>query len=585
MANYFPLIVNAGNSTIDELPAGDNLNLASSDIVNAGNITANYFYGNGAGLTGIIVAAGNGIVNGNSNISVTANSNILMGVSGVANVLVLSNTGAFITGTLSSTGNATVGNISTTSLELDSGSYTTTIKGNASSTGDYTLTLPANDGSSDQYLQTDGSGNLSWSTISSTSITNGNSNVVVNPNANVTISSAGNANVIVVTGTGANITGTLSVSGNANVGNIGTAILTATGNITGANLVTSGVLSVTGNANIGNIGTAILTATGNVTGANLVTGGVLSVTGNANVGNIGTAIVTATGNVTGANLVTGGVLSVTGNANIGNIGTTLITATGNVTGANLVTGGVLSVTGNANIGNIGTAIVTATGNITGANLVTGGVLSVTGNANIGNLSVSGTIAGNGSPLTALNASNISTGTVGTARLGTGTANAQTWLRGDSSWANIQTGLLVVDDIVTSASFNVLLSNAANASYTTTVTTSSTELYFNPGTGVLSATNFNSLSDQNFKTNVIRLSNASTMLNELNGYSFDWKDSVSGSSYGVIAQEVEKVLPNAVTEENGRKSVNYNAVTALLIETVKDLNQQVKDLRAEIDKLK
>ena len=64
MANYFPLIVNAGNSTIDELPAGDNLNLASSDIVNAGNITANYFYGNGAGLTGIIVSAGNGIVNG-----------------------------------------------------------------------------------------------------------------------------------------------------------------------------------------------------------------------------------------------------------------------------------------------------------------------------------------------------------------------------------------------------------------------------------------------------------------------------------------------------------------------------------------
>jgi hypothetical protein len=459
----------------------------------------------------------------------------------------------------------------------------------------------------------------------------------VTGNANIGNIGANNAIFTLVTGTVTtnaqpNITSTgtlssLSVSGNANIGNIGTAIITATGNVTGANLVTGGVLSVTGNANIGNIGannaiftlvtgtvttaaqpnitstgtlsslsvsgnanignigTTLITATGNITGANLVTGGVLSVTGNANIGNIGTTLITATGNITGANLVTGGVLSVTGNANIGNIGTAIVTATGNITGANLVTGGVLSVTGNANIGNIGTTLITATGNITGANLITGGVLSVTGNANIGNLSVSGTIAGNGNPLTALNASNISTGTVGTARLGSNTANAQTWLRGDSSWANIQTGILINDDAVSNSSFNVLLSNTANANYTTTVTISSAALYFNPATGVLSATNFNSLSDQNFKTNVIRLSNASTMLNELNGYSFDWKDSVSGSSYGVIAQEVEKVLPNAVTEQNGRKSVNYNAVTALLIETVKDLNQQVKDLRTEIDKLK
>jgi hypothetical protein len=142
--------------------------------------------------------------------------------------------------------------------------------------------------------------------------------------------------------------------------------------ITAVGTLTS--LSVSGNANIGNIGTAgLITATGNIQGANLVTGGVLSVTSNANIGNIGTAgLITATGNIQGANLVTGGVLSVTSNANIGNIGTAgLITATGNITGANLVTSGVLSVTSNANIGNIGTAgLITATGNITGANVIT-----------------------------------------------------------------------------------------------------------------------------------------------------------------------------------------------------------------------
>lgn len=47
-----------------------------------------------------------------------------------------------------------------------------------------------------------------------------------------------------------------------------------------------------------------------------------------------------------------------------------------------------------------------------------------------------------------------------------------------------------------------------------------------------------------KTNLKRINNSIVLINELNGYSFDWKDH-NGSSYGVIAQEVEKVLPHAV----------------------------------------
>jgi filamentous hemagglutinin len=189
----------------------------------------------------------------------------------------------------------------------------------------------------------------------------------------------------------------LSVVGNANIGNIGTAgLITATGNIRGANLVTSGVLSVTGNANIGNIGTGgLITATGNITGGNLVTAnanignigtaGLITATGNVTAGNISTAgLITATGNITGGNLVTGGALSVTANANIGNIGTAgLITATGNLNAGNIITAGIMSSTGNATHGNISTAgLITATGNITGANLVTAGVVSASGNATV-----------------------------------------------------------------------------------------------------------------------------------------------------------------------------------------------------------
>ncbi len=54
MANYYPLIVDtSGNAVIKELPATDNLNLLNSNVVNAGNITANYFVGNGSTLTGV----------------------------------------------------------------------------------------------------------------------------------------------------------------------------------------------------------------------------------------------------------------------------------------------------------------------------------------------------------------------------------------------------------------------------------------------------------------------------------------------------------------------------------------------------
>jgi hypothetical protein len=76
------------------------------------------------------------------------------------------------------------------------------------------LSYPTSDGTSGQVLQTNGSGTLSWGTISTSSITNGTSNVNVVNNGNVNISSGGVANVLTVTSTGANISGTLNVTGN-----------------------------------------------------------------------------------------------------------------------------------------------------------------------------------------------------------------------------------------------------------------------------------------------------------------------------------------------------------------------------------
>ena len=54
---------------------------------------------------------------------------------------------------------------------------------------------------------------------------------------------------------------------------------------------------------------------------------------------------------------------------------------------------------------------------------------------------------------------------------------------------------------------------------------------------------------------------------------------SGHDIGVIAQDVEKVLPEAVsTKPDGTKGVHYNKLLPLLIEAVKDLSQQVDDIK-------
>jgi len=200
----------------------------ATSTVFTGNIAGNFFIGDGSQLTSL--PSGSGLANGNSNVNIpSANGNVNISAVGNANIVVVTGTGANITGTLKVTGQSNLG-----------------ANGNVIITG----------GSASQFLQTDGSGNLSWQTISVgslSSISNGNSNVsIAASGGNVAISVGGNANILVVTGTGANITGTANVSGNASVSNLlsngtiggNTATLFGATLTTGAN-VTAG--TITGN--------------------------------------------------------------------------------------------------------------------------------------------------------------------------------------------------------------------------------------------------------------------------------------------------------------------------------------------------
>lgn len=136
-----------------------------------------------------------------------------------------------------------------------------------------------------------------------------------------------------------------------------------------------------------------------------------------------------------------------------------------------------------------------------------------------------------------------------------------------------------DDNTTNATYYPSLFMATSGSITSTKV-SSTKLYFNPSTGTLNATTFNSLSDATQKTNVTSIQNATATLNKIDAVEFDWIEN-SKHSAGVIAQKLEEVLPFLVeTNETGTKSVNYSGLIAYLIQSNKELSQRVSALETK-----
>jgi hypothetical protein len=103
-------------------------------------------------------------------------------------------------------------------------------------------------------------------------------------------------------------------------------------------------------------------------------------------------------------------------------------------------------------------------------------------------------------------------------------------------------------------------------------------------GVATALDFNSTSDVNLKKDVKVIDNPVEKVSQLNGVSFNWTDT-GQSSAGVIAQDVEKVMPEIIRNNpTGYKSLNYNGLIGLLIEAVKEQNETIKSLEQKINTL-
>jgi hypothetical protein len=95
------------------------------------------------------------------------------------------------------------------------------------------------------------------------------------------------------------------------------------------------------------------------------------------------------------------------------------------------------------------------------------------------------------------------------------------------------------------------------------------------------------SDERLKKNIEIISNPIQKVQQLKGVTWNWKNEASEAqkatpAIGVIAQDVEKVLPQLVdTRENGYKAVDYGKLTGLLIEAIKEQQKQIDELKSRL----
>lgn len=207
-----------------------------------------------------------------------------------------------------------------------------------------------------------------------------------------------------------------------------------------------------------------------------------------------------------------------------------ISLSGEIAGDNvIVLYGVTSNTIVANI-SISTANITVTNNVTTSNIVATNNVTVTKNVSAGNVIVTNGISA--SDVTVTN--------------------------------NISTGNISVTNKVSSTDVNV-----SNTLVTTNIIAT-----------LITAGDVNTTSDISLKLNLQQIENPIDVLEKIVGYSFNWKNDGT-KSYGLSAQEIEKILPEIVrTRDDGLKGINYLNIIAFLVEAIKELKRDISNIKKE-----
>jgi hypothetical protein len=402
-------------------------------------------------------------------------------------------------------------------------------------------------------------------------------------------------------GEGGNISNVQGSNVSGAVVNAQTVTLGAQPNITSVGTLTS--LNVSGNANVGNIGATNFVGSGasltNLNASNLTSGTVPSARLSGSY-SISVTSATTAGSVTANNqpnitsVGTLTALNVSGNLSADNIsgagaGITSLDATNLTTGA--VPSARLAGSYSISVTSAGTVTTNAQPNITSVGTLTS--LSVSGSLS------AGTISGSGSGIASLNASNISTGTVPTARLGSGTANASTFLAGDNTWKTTGsvTSVAVSGANITVSGSPITSSGTISISIPQAISTTSNVRFGSLGIGTAPSGTSGEIratgditaffSDDRLKDRIENIANPLEKVLKLNGFYYKPNKTAQELGYndqklvGVSAQEVQSILPEVVVPapiDDQYLTVHYEKLIPLLIEAIKELKNEVDALR-------
>jgi len=322
---------------------------------------------------------------------------------------------------------------------------------------------------------------------------------------------------------------------------------------------------------------------GAVSGITTLAAGNTTITGFANVSSTiqgGSSLIIA-GALSGVTTADMGNTTITGFANVTSTiqGGSSLTIAGAASGITTLAAGNTTITGFANASvsvnsallTVGTSFIANTTGVYHTGLV---------NAASINIGSSGFIANStaivlGEPVTA----NGTTGTSGQVLASNGTV-------GTPYWTTVAAGgtVTVTDDTATNGTRYIAFANQTSGNLSS-VFVDSTGLTFNPSTGTVTAAIFSATSDERLKSDIQAVVNPIEKIKSINGVNFTYKAS-NTRSMGVIAQEVEKQMPELVNmNSEGYRQVNYNGIIGVLVEAVKQQQQQITYLNNQIDILR
>lgn len=147
-----------------------------------------------------------------------------------------------------------------------------------------------------------------------------------------------------------------------------------------------------------------------------------------------------------------------------------------------------------------------------------------------------------------------------------------------SWSS--KSISIADQTSSASVYYPIISSSTSATNATALNVSSTKMTFVPSSGLLTVTALTESSSITLKENIDPIQDALDAIMQLVGVIYDRKDGSRYREVGLIAEDVNKIIPNVVTKDDygNPQGIQYTKLTAYLVESV-------KSLKLEIDKLK